>query len=496
MKLSIFSRLIIGFLIVLFLMMAVSLYAVLKLHHFNADNRYIMNIDNRLMDLKKKLVDSILSQRRFEEEYVATKDILLYNQYVSAKSEFNKYLVEARLLADTTPQRDSLDRVKMWYDRYQSLIEKEDKFVREGQGFNRNLYEQEQEKGSTEILKELENLEGFAWRDMSNRMKILVSAGAAARNLAIIMAIASMVLGIGISFLIMRSITHPLTILMKKTEQVSEGIYESNLYIPSPPEMSKLAKAFNLMCEKLKAIDKMKSDFFSTVSHELRMPLISIKEGTNFLSEDLSKRATDKQERLLAILSEESDRLINMVNSLLDLSKMEAGMMTYTFQRANLESLINQATLEMSPLLEAKKIVLDTRIEGEVPSVEMDVDRILQVLRNLVGNAVKFTPGGGHVRVLVRSIDGGVEVSVTDTGPGIPSEHLATIFNKFEQVAHGGSSRTKGTGLGLAIVKHIIKSHGGKVWAESKLGEGSKFIFVLPSGLKKDFSGKPGGSID
>jgi two-component system sensor histidine kinase GlrK len=235
------------------------------------------------------------------------------------------------------------------------------------------------------------------------------------------------------------------------------------------------------MCGKLKALDKMKSDFFSTVSHELRMPLISMREGANLLSEDLGGAMTEKQERLLAILSEESDRLIGLVNSLLDLSKMEAGMMTYDFQPARLEPLVVQSINEISPLAEAKRVKIETKTEGTLPRIKMDTERILQVLRNLIGNAVKFTPDGGQVRILARPVHQGVEVSVTDTGPGIAPGSLTIIFNKFEQVSPVGSSRAKGTGLGLAIVKHIIKSHGGEVWVESKLGEGSRFIFVLPA---------------
>jgi two-component system sensor histidine kinase GlrK len=371
--------------------------------------------------------------------------------------------------------------VNAYYEHYQSLIEEEAKFARINQSYNIKWYEQEKERASAEVLKELEMLEDYSWQDISNRLKMLGEAGASARSLVIIMALATVVLGMGISFLITRSITKPLTILMEKTRKVSEGIFESGLSISSPPEMKKVAEAFNLMCGKLKALNKMKSDFFSTVSHELRMPLISMREGTDLLSEDLGVSTTEKEKRLLAILSEESDRLIGLVNSLLDLSKMEAGMMTYDFQPANLEPLIEQSINEISPLAEAKRISIEKKMEGILPRVEIDTERILQVLRNLIGNAVKFSPDGGQVRVLARPVHQGVEVSVTDTGPGIPQESLTIIFNKFEQVSLVGSSRTKGTGLGLAIVKHIIQSHGGKVWAESELGEGSRFIFVLPA---------------
>lgn len=155
--------------------------------------------------------------------------------------------------------------------------------------------------------------------------------------------------------------------------------------------------------------------------------------------------------------------------------------MTYTFEKADLTPLIHQTEREIVPLVESKKINLATEIAEGLPIITMDVERILQVLRNLVGNAVKFTPEGGRVRILARSVPRGVEVSVADIGPGIPPENLTAIFEKFQQASISGSYRAKGTGLGLAIAKHIITSHGGKIWAESKPGQGSTFIFVLPS---------------
>jgi two-component system sensor histidine kinase GlrK len=225
----------------------------------------------------------------------------------------------------------------------------------------------------------------------------------------------------------------------------------------------------------------MKADFFASMSHELRTPLTSIKEGTGLLLDGVGGETTEKQRKLLAILAEESNRLINVVNSLLDLSKMEAGMMTYDFESGHVDPLIRRALAEMAPLIEAKQIKLESKVEAPLPPVRIDPERILQVLRNLLGNAVKFTPKGGQVSVLAKPVNGKLEVSVKDSGPGIPAESLISIFEKFSQGSHKGSHTRQGTGLGLAIAKSIISSHGGRIWAESQLGQGSTFIFVLPS---------------
>jgi len=137
--------------------------------------------------------------------------------------------------------------------------------------------------------------------------------------------------------------------------------------------------------------------------------------------------------------------------------------------------------MEMLPLVEAKKIEFEATMTEELPMIKMDDERILQALRNLIGNAVKFTPEGGRVRISARPEAQGLEVSVADTGPGIPKEDIPMIFEKFHQAPVNHSERTHGTGLGLAIVKHIITAHRGRVWAESETGRGSTFSFVLPA---------------
>ena len=470
----------IGYLIIFILTMTVSTYAIVKLHQFNKGIRYILNVDHRISNYEKMLTDSLLSQLRYERKFTITKDFMFYNQFLSEKAEFNKLLDEVSLIANTPEKKDSLGKVKAYYVHYQSLTEEEIDHVRMNKPYHKNWYEQEMKKVADGILEELKKLEVYVRQDISNRTKILGEAGASARKLAIVMSIIAIILAISTSFLITRGLTRPLTTLMEKTKEISKGIFKSDLNIASPPEILELTNAFNSMCDKLKMVDKMKSDFFSSMSHELRTPLTSIKEGISLLQDGVGGTITEKQKRLLSILSEESKRLIDLVNSLLDLSKMEAGMMTYNFEQGNLAPLIERAMTEMTFLVEAKKITLKTKIDDKLPAIKMDRERILQVLRNLIGNAVKFTPEGGQVRVSAKIMNREVEVSVSDTGSGIPKENLTTIFEKFHQAPFKNSDRIKGTGLGLAIVKHIIIAHGGKVWAESEVGKGSFFIFILP----------------
>ncbi len=477
--LTIFSRLMISYLTIFILVMIVGIYAIFMLHQLNTGTRHILNIDNRIIDYEEKLADSILSQMRYEKKYVITKDPVLYNQFLSAKQDFNKFLSETLAISDTSEKRALLNRVKAYHEHFHSSIDRQIEQVNRNQS-QAKKDAQEIERAADGILEELKKLESLTRRDIQERMSELREAGAAAGRFAMTMSMIALVLVIAISFLITRSITKPLSILRERTKEISRGVFNDDLNHRAPPEVSDLMVAFNSMCEKLKAVDKMKSDFFSSMSHELRTPLTSIKEGVSLLQDGVGGTVNEKQKRLLAILSEESKRLIDLVNSLLDLSKMEAGMMTYAFEQASLAPLIGRATTEITPLIEVKKIALQKKIDEKLPVVRVDREKILQVLRNLLGNAVKFTPERGEVTVSARIVNREVQVVVSDTGPGIAKENLTRIFEKFHQATSTHPGRHKGTGLGLAIVRHVITAHGGRVWVESEPGHGSSFIFVLP----------------
>jgi two-component system sensor histidine kinase GlrK len=478
MRLTLFSRVVIGYLTIFILVLGASVYAIDQLRRLNAITRSVLETDNRILDYEAKLADTLLEEIRYERKFLITHDDTLYDQFLLFKNDFEQYLEEANFIADSrvTPL---LKMVKEYHQSYQDLFNKEIQYVRADQGYPEAQYKQDKAKAQDGIMAELEKVRAYGQQSTYSKVRKLDEAGANARQVTILVTATSLIFIVAVSLLMTRSITYPIAVLKNKTREIARGNFGGDLSVSSPPEIAELAGAFNLMCQKLRDLDKMKSDFFSSMSHELRTPLASIKEGTGLLLEGLGGPVTEKQQKLLTILAEESARLIDLVNSLLDLSKMEAGMMTYHFDRASLAPLIRKAMTEIGPLVEAKRINLQAEIEEQLPPLKMDSERMLQALRNLIGNAVKFTPETGRILVSARHRNGGVEVAVTDSGPGIPDENLANIFDKYQQGSRVDSYRTKGTGLGLAIVKHIITSHGGKVWAESKAGDGSTLTFVL-----------------
>lgn len=481
MRVTIFSRLILGYLLIFILVSAISGYAIFQLRQFEAVTRSIQELDNQMLEAEKRLSDSLLSQMRYERKYMILRDRVLYDQYLLASDDFRKYMNQALPLAATVPQREILIRIKAYYEGYQSLIMEEMKFVQANRPYNQEWYKREKEKAVDRLLETLKALAANSRQNTFDKIKNLGEVGAEARRVAILMAILALLGVLTISFFITRSITKPISVLIDKTREIATGVFRGDLYLSSPPEIKELSQAVNFMCDRLRAMDQMKSDFFSTMSHELRTPLTSIKVGTGMLRLGSEGQITKKQEDILDIISRETERLIGLVDSILDLAKMEVGMMVFRYAPTDMMSLIHQAITEIKPLAMGKEIRLQMENYPNLPAIRMDRERILQVLRNLMGNAVKFTPRGGQVTVAATPKERTLEVCVQDTGPGIPKGNLAIIFEKFQQDPLHRSNTMKGSGLGLAIAKHIITAHGGKIWAESGPGQGSSFFFVLPA---------------
>jgi two-component system sensor histidine kinase GlrK len=478
-RLSLFARLILGYLAIFVIVAAASLYAIVVLRQFGERTAAIFKVDNRVLDHEKALADLLLGQSRAEQQFVVTRDEAWYLQFIRLKIDFEGRLESASALSDGMAE-PILKRIHRDYLRYTALVEDESRYVRTNKKYPQAKYKEGKETLIDAMLSGFERLRVNQQHTTSAKLADLAAMADQAREMSIVIAVSCLLAIVLMSLLVTRSITAPIALLKRKTEEIAKGNFDSGVVVKSPPEIGALAEALSTMAEKLRELDRMKADFFASMSHELRTPLTSIKEGTGLLLEGVGGATTEKQRKLLAILAEESNRLISLVNSLLDLSKMEAGMMTYEFEIGSLDPLIKRAVAEIAPLVEAKQIKLESTVALPLPATRIDPERILQVLRNLLGNAVKFTPAGGHVTVTAKPLEGKLEIAVRDSGPGIPAESLISIFEKFNQVGRPSNNARSGTGLGLAIVKSIVSSHGGQIWAESQIGQGSAFIFVLP----------------
>ena len=283
-----------------------------------------------------------------------------------------------------------------------------------------------------------------------------------------------------------RGVSKPLKKLTQELRHVGEGEFRRSVEVRAPREVGELARAFNWMAERLAELDEMKADFIAHVSHELRTPLTAIQEGTALLLEEIPGPVTASQREVLEVVRNHSKRLFRSISSVLDLSKMEAGMMEYLRVPTDLIPLIDRSVATVGLIAQKKHLHLETVSASSLPLLSLDEERIQQVLDNLLGNAVKFTPEGGTISVsaTVAGDDNGkgrwVEVRVSDSGIGVPAEDVERIFERFYQSPSHSGERARGTGLGLAIARHVIEAHGGRVWAENRDEKGSTFIFTLP----------------
>lgn len=232
---------------------------------------------------------------------------------------------------------------------------------------------------------------------------------------------------------------------------------------------------------ELEAASRHKSQFLAGVSHELRTPLNAIIGFSEVLLDPSLEVSEEKRSRFLTHILNSGKHLLGLINGILDLSKVEAGRLELEIEPAAISDVLDAAESTMRPLAAKRAIDLRVESDGGIPRIPMDAARIRQVVLNLVGNAIKFTPEGGEVWVRADTVDERVRVEVGDTGPGIPIEDQERIFLEFEQARVGGAGgKPEGTGLGLALAKKFVEMHGGKIWVESKVGKGSRFFFTLP----------------
>lgn len=267
----------------------------------------------------------------------------------------------------------------------------------------------------------------------------------------------------------LKEITIPLTDEQKQHFEVRGEL----IYTPKGEEFGFLTVFHDITLEK--EIDQMKDDFVHSITHDLRNPLTSIRVLIKFLTEESIGTLNEKQKKMLKTMEIASYQLLTLINNILDVAKIEAEKMPIELSKVNLSNLVERVLTIQEPLMKRKNLLLELSVPKEI-ELNADPQLLERLITNLLGNALKFTPEKGKITISVEDSPEKVKVEVADTGPGIPEEYLEKIFDKFQQL-----QRTKGgTGLGLTICKYIVEAHNGKIWVESKLGQGSKFSFFIP----------------
>jgi signal transduction histidine kinase len=255
-------------------------------------------------------------------------------------------------------------------------------------------------------------------------------------------------------------------------------------YITKPISPQRVAVRVRAVVERRRLeceLQELHASFTSMLVHDLRAPLTIIKAYADMLGAS-SDPLTTKQRRYLTSMQDSSVRMLRLIGEILDVSKLEAGRLTLERKPIDFGALVAEIGERLRPVAEQRAITLSVNIAVGLPLVQADAGRLEQVLTNLLSNALKFTKDHGAIGLDVTAVEREIEVIVADTGAGIPPDEMPLLFEKFSQTSIGKSSAMQGTGLGLLICRHLVEAHGGRIWAESEVGRGSRFIFCLPVG--------------
>lgn len=277
--------------------------------------------------------------------------------------------------------------------------------------------------------------------------------------------------------LLARGMTQPLRDMAQAARRMSKGDYGASVTARSRDEVGQLARAFNRMAGEMEGVERLRRELVANVSHELKTPISALRAHL----ENLLDGVEEPNPALIEVMLQQSERLSRLVDQLLDLSRLEAGDVPLEIEPVPLGLLVERVIKEVEVARPDRAGAVRNEVPADLPPVEADRERIHQVLFNLLENAVRFTPPGGAVTVRAVRENGGCAVSVEDTGPGIPKEHIPLVFDRFYRVDPSRSRGDGGTGLGLAIARSVVEAHGGRIWAESTGERGARFTFVLPA---------------
>ena len=482
MQLSIFGRLVMTSLVIIAVMGGVNIYALFQLRQLTAMSTQMASYHYPAAESAKRLLGSLYAQLNSEKKYLATRDHTFLTNLTEEVGEFQRSLQLLRgqesssqglkLLQET----DELlkERVKLFQDEIQ---------IAQGKGKIRQADPESDIRRDALMDRMSFSIQGYIdLHEARVSVGVTESRASAAQAEAVTeqLVLVALVFGLGLAGIASYTILRPLRQLQGHIKQIGQGNFGESLQIKAPAELRELVDTVNWMGIKLQEIDDMKTEFLAHVSHELRTPMASIQEGTHLLLDEIPGPLLQEQRTTLRIMADSSRRLIHLISTILDLSKMEAGMMEYRIVPVDLQRIGEVSINKVRLLADSKHVQLVLENIGERSWVKADASRLEQVLDNLLSNALKFSPAGGVVKVQLKpDLQAGVlEVVVSDTGPGIDPDDLPHIFERFYQGRTKGK-HTAGSGLGLALAKQVVEAHGGRIWIESEKGKGVTVRFIL-----------------
>jgi two-component system sensor histidine kinase GlrK len=479
-RLTIFWRMILAQIALIAVIVVVNFYALTQLNQLTSLSAEILARDTAVIDEAKHLLRVFLVQERYAEKYVGLLDEAFYGHFIEETKNFEGRLERMARLIDSPREQGLLEQIRNLHAQYVASLPS----VLSG----KPVSGKDRAELSSSIAAHVNELRRLREAAIAQKTALARDQAAGAASVVTWLTFGGIGLAVILAYVHARSVSRPLKQLAQELRLVGRGEFQRSFNIQTPKEMGELSHAFNWMALRLAKLDEMKADFIAHISHELRTPLTAVREGTTLLWEEIPGPLTPSQREIVNVLRNHNERLYRFLSSVLDLSKMEAGMMEYVPVLSDLSTLLDRSVQTVQLTAQRKRVHLEVSTPVPLPPMFVDEGRMQQVLDNLLNNAVKFTSEGGIVHVTVSVTaqerhlgkDRWIEVRISDTGAGIPAEECERIFHKFYQSPHHQNQRDRGTGLGLAITRHIVEAHGGRISVESQLGKGSTFIVLLP----------------
>ena len=289
-------------------------------------------------------------------------------------------------------------------------------------------------------------------------------------------ALGVIVVGLLLAFLLSRTLMRPIRELTAATHAISAGELKQDVPVRSRDELGELAASFNRMNAALVRSTELRRQMTADIAHELRTPVSVIMGHAEAVHDGVMEPSLESFE----IIRDEVERLDSLIEDLRTLSRADAGELPIEFQPVSVGKLLEKVQTMHKQHADRKKITFDLQLQAGLPEISADPGRLVQVFSNLVDNALLYTPEGGHILISAQVVDDGVEVRVQDSGPGIAQDELGRVFERFYRSDPSRQRNAGGSGLGLAIAKSIVEKHNGRIWAESKPGEGATIVIHLP----------------
>lgn len=480
-RLSIFWRIVLTSLVIIVVMAGVNLYALFQLRQLTALSANMATHHYPAIESAKRLLTVLYAQLNSEKKYLAVRDATFLVHFDEEVDEFHRGL-QILETQELTPQGIQLleDTKHLQQERLALFHTELEKGVL-SPPIQPVDYEGRRDALMDRISATLQQFIDLHETGISVGVSRSRESSAQAEAVTEQLVLLALVFGIALAGIASYTVLRPLRQLQSHIKRIGRGNFRTSLNIRAPSELRDLVDAVNWMGTRLQELDDMKGEFLAHVSHELRTPMASIQEGTHLLLDEIPGPLSQEQRTTLRIMADSSRRLITLISTILDLSKMDAGMMEYRIVPTDLKRVADMSVNKVRLLADAKHVQLLVEAPAQHVWVKADALRIEQVLDNLLSNALKFSLEGGIVKLLMKPDPkaGVLEVSVSDGGPGIQAEDLPHIFERFYQGRTKAKHATPGSGLGLALAKKVVEAHGGRIWIESEVKKGTTVRFIL-----------------